>query len=103
RYQHQDGSWRWIEATGQNLLAEPSVEAIVVNYRDITEHKRAEGVLQESEQRYRIISEMISDYAYAVRIETDWTYVIEWFTETFTYGTGFTLEKGPHSPSSSSV
>jgi len=98
RYQHQDGSWRWIEAMGQNLLAEPSVEAIVVNYRDVTEHKRAERVLQESEQRYRIISEMISDYAYAVSIEPDYTYTIEWFTETFTRVTGFTLEKGPHSP-----
>ncbi len=98
RYQHQDGSWRWIEAMGQNLLAESSVEAVVVNYRDITERKRAEEALHDSEQRYRTISEMISDYAYAVRIEPDWTYTIEWFTETFTRVTGFTLEKGPHSP-----
>jgi PAS domain S-box-containing protein len=42
RHRHKDGSWRWIECTGTNLLAEPSVHAIVCNYRDITDQKRAE-------------------------------------------------------------
>lgn len=41
RYQHKDGSWVWLEGTGTNLLNEPSVQAIVANYRDITEQKRA--------------------------------------------------------------
>lgn len=52
RSQHKDGSWRWIESTGQNLLAEPSAGAIVVNYRDITERKRMEQALQQSEDRF---------------------------------------------------
>lgn len=43
RFQHKDGSWRWLEATGTNLLAEASVRAIVANYRDITERKQAEA------------------------------------------------------------
>src|SRR5207237_847058 len=34
---HKDGSWRWVECVGTNLLAEPAVGAIVVNYRDISE------------------------------------------------------------------
>ena len=42
RFRHQDGSWRWLEYVCQNLLAVPSVQAIVVNYRDISERKRAE-------------------------------------------------------------
>src|ERR1700730_12592449 len=29
RSRHRDGSWRWIEAIGTNLLAEPGVNAIV--------------------------------------------------------------------------
>jgi PAS domain S-box-containing protein len=42
RYHHQNGSWRWLESTGTNLLEEPGVKAIVVNYRDITEEREAE-------------------------------------------------------------
>ncbi len=47
RIRHKNGSWRWIEEVRTNLLAEPSVQAIVVNYRDITEHKQAEEQLQK--------------------------------------------------------
>ena len=50
RFQHKDGSWRWIESTFSNLLAEPSVEAIVINFRDITERKQAEDALRQSEE-----------------------------------------------------
>jgi len=46
RYRHKDGSWRWLEGTATNLLAEPSVQALVANYRDITERKRVEEELR---------------------------------------------------------
>ncbi|NCC33365.1 MAG: PAS domain S-box protein [Chloroflexia bacterium] len=42
RAQHRDGSWRWIETTFTNLLAEPSVAGLLINFRDITERKQAE-------------------------------------------------------------
>lgn len=42
RLHHADGSWRWIEAIVSNLLDDPAIEAIVVNYRDITERQQAE-------------------------------------------------------------
>jgi PAS domain S-box-containing protein len=42
RLRHKDGSWRWVEAVGVNLLAEPSVGAVVVNHRDITERVESE-------------------------------------------------------------
>ncbi len=42
RLRHKDGTWRWVEATGQNLLHEQSINAIVVNYRDITERRQSE-------------------------------------------------------------
>jgi len=42
RYRHKDGSWRWLEAVRNNLLDEPSVQAVVVNYRDVTKRVRAE-------------------------------------------------------------
>ncbi|WP_084542172.1 PAS domain S-box protein [Calidithermus chliarophilus] len=42
RFRHKDGSWRWLEAIASNLLLEPSVGGVVVNFRDVTERKQAE-------------------------------------------------------------
>ncbi|WP_372680356.1 PAS domain S-box protein, partial [Desulfosarcina sp.] len=48
RLQHQDGSWRTLEATSKNLLSDPAVEGMVVNARDVTKRKAAEAALQRS-------------------------------------------------------
>jgi diguanylate cyclase (GGDEF)-like protein/PAS domain S-box-containing protein len=45
RSRHADGSWRTLEATGHNMLADPMVNGIVVNYRDVTERKVLERQL----------------------------------------------------------
>lgn len=50
RFRHNDGSWRTVEATGNNLLHEPGVAGLVVNSRDITERKRTEDVLHATEK-----------------------------------------------------
>ncbi len=50
RYRHKDGTWRWLEALGKNLLREPSVRALVVNYRDITERKRLQEQFYQSQK-----------------------------------------------------
>jgi len=42
RCRHKDGSWRWLDARGNNLLADPNVRGVVVNSHDITERKYAE-------------------------------------------------------------
>src|SRR5690349_2766789 len=47
RLRRSDGVWRWMEAIATNMLHEPSVNAIVINYRDITEQKQAEIELQQ--------------------------------------------------------
>ena len=53
RFRHQDGSWRWMEALGNNLLSDPGVRAIVVNSRDVSERKRSEEELRRAEERFR--------------------------------------------------
>ncbi|MBU1244768.1 PAS domain S-box protein, partial [Myxococcota bacterium] len=50
RFRHQDGRWLWIESTFSNLIAEPSIQAIVINFRDITERKETEDALRASQQ-----------------------------------------------------
>lgn len=42
RFQHASGSWLWVESTFSNLLAVPGVEAICINFRDVTERRNAE-------------------------------------------------------------
>lgn len=54
RYRHKDGSWRWVESTGMNLLHDPSIRAIVTNYRDITERKQVREALETNEERLRL-------------------------------------------------
>jgi len=42
RARHADGSWRSLEVLATNLLHQPSVAGIVLNYRDVTERERLE-------------------------------------------------------------
>lgn len=50
RVKHKDDTWRWIENVSTNLIHDPNIQAIVVNFRDITERKMAEE--QASYQYY---------------------------------------------------
>ncbi len=49
--------------------------------------------LRESEERYRAISELTSDFAYSFRVEPDGAFVSEWITAAFIHITGFTPEE----------
>src|SRR5262249_40354420 len=59
---------------------------------DITERERMIKALRQSEARYRTVSELASDYAYAVRLEPDGQGVLEWVTDAFSRITGFTVQ-----------
>lgn len=91
----KDGTLFPVEINAQLVRDErgnpPYLQSIV---RDITARKQAEAALRESEKRYRMISELISDYAYAVRFEPDGTSEVEWIiAESFTRITGYTPEE----------
>ena len=48
RFCHQDGAWRTIETTSNNLLHHPAMRGLVVNARDVTKRKETEAALQRS-------------------------------------------------------
>jgi diguanylate cyclase (GGDEF)-like protein/PAS domain S-box-containing protein len=45
RTKHADGSWRHLEATGTNMIDDPVIGGVVVNYRDVTPRKQLERQL----------------------------------------------------------
>ncbi|MBV9411510.1 MAG: PAS domain S-box protein, partial [Acidimicrobiia bacterium] len=53
RMRHADGGWRYVEAIGNNLLADDAVEGMVVTTRDITDRHEAETAMRVSEARFR--------------------------------------------------
>ncbi len=51
RYKNQDGDYSIIQLTAINLLKNPDIKGILANYSDITEIKKTENELRESEER----------------------------------------------------
>ena len=62
-------------------------------FQNITDRKNTENALRASESRYRILSQITSDFAYAFKVLPDNTWVCEWMTEAFANITGYTLKE----------
>jgi two-component system, sensor histidine kinase and response regulator len=56
RHRHKNGHWVYLEAFGTNQLDNPAVQGVVLNVRDITERKKIELALQESEARLEALN-----------------------------------------------
>src|SRR5262245_38695904 len=50
RFRHGDGTWRIMESVGVNRLNDPSVGAIIITSRDITERRRLEEQLRQAQK-----------------------------------------------------
>jgi PAS domain S-box-containing protein/putative nucleotidyltransferase with HDIG domain len=85
RVQHKDGTWRTLEGTATNLLHDPAVEGIVINYRDITERKKAEEAILENERRSRLLAGSASDVIWVTDMNLRVTYVSPSVTTLFGY------------------
>ena len=57
RFLCKDGTWRFLEASGTNLLANEAVGGIVINSRDVTDRFKVQEALRQSEVRFRAIFE----------------------------------------------
>jgi signal transduction histidine kinase/ActR/RegA family two-component response regulator len=52
RYRCKDGSYKWIEFTGVNLLHDPDIAGVLGNYHDISERKLAEAEKSKLEAQF---------------------------------------------------
>jgi PAS domain S-box-containing protein len=72
---HKDGSWRTLEAVGSNQVHNNIVESVIVNYRDITERKKTEALLKQSEAQYRLLADHMKDQVWLMDLDLKWTYI----------------------------
>ena len=71
RVRHRDGRWVWIEARAHNLLQDPAVRSIVVNYHDVTAQveatAEAESARAAAEKASRVKSEFLATMSHEIR------------------------------------
>lgn len=79
-----DGAWGLFLIVGVIIL-------VTRRYRNMLEQDR-NSALEQSEARYRLVSELTSDYAYSARVLENGQFEIEWVTQAFATVTGFSVE-----------
>jgi len=60
RYRAKDGSWRTIQVAAHNYLKEPSVGAVLVITRDMTDELRLHSMLKEANAQLRGLSQQLT-------------------------------------------
>ena len=65
RYQCKDGSYKPIELTAANLMNDPFIHGVLLNYRDITERRQDEEVLHNERFLLRTLIDNIPDSIYS--------------------------------------
>lgn len=69
RLQNAEGQLQDFEVIANNLLNEPAVTGIVTTYRDITERKRAEAVMQQQREREQLVAEISQRIRQSLNLE----------------------------------
>jgi PAS domain S-box-containing protein len=90
---HRNGSRVHVKGNAIPLRDNGTIVGIVGTTWDVTEARRAEQALRESEERFRAIAEVVSDYTYVLRIGPGGQVDTEWISDSFTRATGYTLDE----------
>ena len=76
RIRKKDGGYAWVHCRGR-IFCDPEgrIEYISGVTFDITKHKEAEAALRESEKRYRLLAENVSDVIWTADLNLRLTYI----------------------------
>ncbi len=69
RIKHKDGHYIWVETKGRFLIEDKKIKGAIMISRDITERKKNEKKIQESESKYRTLFESSTDGIYSTDME----------------------------------
>lgn len=75
RLRRLDGTERWVEVTTSLLVRGEHVEGIQGHARDITDRKRAEEALRQSEEKFRDLVELLPEPIFEMDTRTTLTFV----------------------------
>jgi PAS domain S-box-containing protein len=70
RFIDKQGNWHWVETTLSNLLADPSVESIVLNFRDITERKLSDSIFKEIIEKNPMSIQILDMEGYPIQVNS---------------------------------
>jgi PAS domain S-box-containing protein len=96
RWLHKDGSYRYLESNAVPLL---DTKGILIGYqgadRDITERRRSEEALHQSEMRFRDLTENTSDWIWEVEARMRYVYASPKVIQLLGYAPDEVLGKTP--------
>jgi diguanylate cyclase (GGDEF)-like protein/PAS domain S-box-containing protein len=87
-----DGSCFPVEYWSHPIYRKGELVGAVVTCLDITERKRAEQLLKQSEERYRQISSVTTDLLYSCTRNAEGTFVVDWMAGGVERVFGYSLE-----------
>ncbi|MFC5697903.1 EAL domain-containing protein [Pseudomonas sp. GCM10022186] len=96
RWRHKDGSWHWFDIREQALArdAKGRVSRLIGVAKDITEQIEAAESMRESERRYRMLAESISDVIFTTDSELRLNYVSPSILPVLGYSVDWTIANG---------
>ncbi|HEY9145754.1 MAG TPA: diguanylate cyclase, partial [Thiobacillus sp.] len=89
----KDGTRFPVEYWSRPMYRNGQLVGAVVNFIDISERKRMEQALRESEERYRLISSVATDLLYSCVQTEDGVLAVDWATASVDRVFGYTLDE----------
>lgn len=86
RFKHKDGHYIWLETTAKAIFDENNhLEEVLSFSRDVTERKKYELQIKESEERYKSLFKNHPDVTFSLDLDRNYTSINQAFQDTLGY------------------